>query len=387
MSLQKKTCCGAVPKAAMLAVFRGFFCLRWVLGTEAYSDQKVQQPVDTNAEDAQKAALAAATEEIMDTSGSLNKTVSGLALPADVGAKGLLLLFHGCTHQAGDWTFLPEEQKFLKVAQKEFQLGYLAFETPLGDMANWCWPSDPNGVKTVADDVRAELALLKQKRPEYKQLIADKKVYCVGGSSGGNVIGLLGAEYPDLCTGGFAFYVSPGGLSDEKIASSAHLKERPVVWVYMGKDSSFASLPRISRAKEAWCGKGDSDKDSLCKVMNIEPRPLSADEFVAISAEKGAKWFSELQDMEYLKPDGHAKRDPRSDPGWAGRFFSRPALKNQEKMRAKMAIEELLNRAWASHEFAGDQAREVLTHLVTPPPHPGGATDREEESNTSDGTL
>eukprot|EP00392_Amoebophrya_sp_AT5.2_P010598 g10663.t1 len=289
----------------------------------------------------------------------------------DVGKdEGILLLFHGCTHQADHWEFLPEEQRFLQVAAQQYGLGWIAFETPLGATRGWCWPQDAAGVEVVHRKVQAVLAEVLEPgdhvqggdRERAKNL--REKVYCVGGSSGGNLIGLLGAAHPDLCKG-------------------------------------FASPPRVSRAAAAWCpGQNDvvrekcpgdlyvqeaeeqqrlatssNNAPQLCKTICLGPRALSKDELeaaVTIDGEKRAAGtasvFEELALMNYVdRETGRLLRDPRADPGWQGRLFR--GVRGRKSMsaaqtKALLNVEELLNRGYGEHEFASDKASTALEFLL-----------------------
>ncbi|CAD7923984.1 unnamed protein product [Amoebophrya sp. A120] len=297
--------------------------------------------------------------------------------PTDV---GVLLLFHGCSHPVEDWQFLPEEQSFLREAQMK-NLGYIAFETPMGKEGGWCWPpkQDEENVDKVLKVVRAQLAI----EPDHP---AWKKTFCLGGSSGGNFIGVMGVKAPDICQG-FAFYVSPGGISTQQVAQSESLRSKPVAWVYMDKDTQFASGHKISQVQNAWCSGGgaeDANKNSkgksLCKMFNVKPRPLTKGELNAHHDKYDL--YGDLVDMGYLDVGGSAIRDPRSDPGWQGRFFKKPLSKEQDQHR--LAVEELMNRAWAQHEFAADYAEEVLDHLLQAPAAGAAVAEKHEQGTKSE---
>ncbi len=294
--------------------------------------------------------------------------------PAPQPLAGVFLLFHGCTHQAVHWTYLPEEVRFLQ-ALKRKNVGWIAFTSPSGAERNWCWPSDPAGIQNVLEVVEEELA-------KFSSLVSPKvdtdseegaggvPRVCVGGSSGGNLVGSLAQLRPNLCAGGLAVYVSPTELTAPVVAGNEALRRIPAVFVYMPRDTSWATRDNVEAVARSF---------ERSKTFAIEPRALTDNEVTPFQR----KW---LVDLGIL--DGRtgmvAAQDPRTTPHWRQAIFGslkrHPPAERKRIEREMQQLEELLNRAWAQHEFAADHAAEVVDFILGSAEAPGAAPEGADES-------
>jgi len=229
-------------------------------------------------------------------------------------SKQAVVLFHGCQHGGSDWFELPEEQHFVSQAT-ELNYSVLAVTTPTPER-HGCWPNDEaDHLKNVGEAVRD---------------FGYKSIICVGGSSGGTFAARLAQL--GYCNG-LGVYISPTSLSHRE----AQDIQGNVAFVYMPKDTHGSS--RVEALAEEMKQAGVN-----VRTWKVYPRPL-----------EDIPEAETLRNVGLLDEQNNVTEDPRQFP-W------REILRKKDDK----ILEEMLNRSWAQHEFAGDYAREVLEHLKSP---------------------
>jgi poly(3-hydroxybutyrate) depolymerase len=156
---------------------------------------------------------------------------------------GIVLLFHGCEHDAMHWFTLPEERAIVKFLLSQ---GYAAISFSSQDReGSRCWdasfPASQN-----ADAVRVSQAF---PRALEKALGSDNKVkhlplYGIGASSGGIFVTILHQLIPFR---GLEIIVSPGNAKALTWAQEQSQIKPRIAFVYMPKDTSFAGFRQVSQ--------------------------------------------------------------------------------------------------------------------------------------------
>ncbi|CAE8680764.1 unnamed protein product, partial [Polarella glacialis] len=295
-----------------------------------------------------------------------------------------LLLFHGCSNSGADWFRKPEEIQFLRAAQRR-GLALLAFTTPV-HLGNFCWPSPggekgDEGFEAAASGVRGALAeVLKARLPTEGG--SALPLLLVGGSSGGSFASRLPEHWQRAEANETLGVGKVSGLlvviSPTAFVRRGELEGRPppdyppTGLVFMPRDTSFASEGSVALAATALLAAGVPTK-----AWPVGPRPLSSESLAAqlrsagvdVKDEGASKFLEALVELGLVHESGQVLSDPRRFPwhrvswklteGLVGQRPDRSADPNRE--HRVRCVEELLNRAWAQHEFAaGDIADEVL---------------------------
>ena len=287
-----------------------------------------------------------------------------------------ILLFHGCANTAATWFEKPEEARFVGAAQRR-GLALLAFTTPR-HAGNFCWPgrdADGGDFEAAAEGVRA--ALVEAVRMRQGAIARPLPLLLVGGSSGGTFLSHLilrwasGADAEGLLRiAALASVVSPTGFDRELKPTHP-----PTAFVYMPRDTTFASEANIAKMRQALGALGVPTV-----AWAVAPRPLTVASLaaslrgvgIATEASAAERFCLVLAELGLVDLDsGELLEDPRHFP-WSRALgaLGRPGRRLRE------AVEELLNRAWAQHEFAGDVSEELLDWLQA---HAGGRSARAAE--------
>lgn len=302
--------------------------------------------------------------------------------------KAGVVFFHGCTNRAQDWFSKPEEVRFLKAVQRR-GLALLAFTTPRHS-GNLCWPSpDGEGDRDFLFAVEATKKALVEAVSERLQKggegDAGLPLILVGGSSGGT----FASRLPSLWArgGGRALHgvawiagllsvVSPTALVRRGVADgpAPTFHHPPTAFVYMPRDVSFASERAITVAMERLDVAGVEVKAWAVGARPLLPQDLETQlREVGLTIEDGAaaQFCGALESLGLLGDGGEVMEDPRRFPWHRAAWHLAPKDRHQDlsadpqrELRAR-SVEELLNRAYAQHEFAAAEiADEVLDWLL-----------------------
>lgn len=301
--------------------------------------------------------------------------------------QAVILLFHGCYCQGADWFRKPEEVRFTRVAQA-LGIPLVAFTNPR-HLGNFCWPSQSSDFEAAADSVRDALAqILRRRLPEGAQG-SELRLLLVGGSSGGNFASRLTSRWDGEDGQELKGFAKIAALI--MVVSPTHLVQRgqleakppgdfpPTGFVYMPRDKGFASKAAIEVAMGLF-----RDIGVPSQAWAVGPFPVRYGEFatslreagVAVQDSAAMNFCEELTQLGLLAQDGEVLEDPRLFPwhrvSWRlteGLGLSDRSADPEREQRIR-SVEELLNRAWAVHEFAiGDTelAKEVIGWLLAQP--------------------
>jgi len=273
-------------------------------------------------------------------------------------AIGIVFVAHGCMHQGTDlfsdvgpdgWRFeacsrsnfgrclgLPEEVRLRQSARKR---GYLVMAVSGGSGRQSCWSQvDVHRVRQAIQHVKSVEGLLE-----------DSPVLAIGASSGGAFVGHLAAP------------LSAGGLPHvrcivSQIMSTRHSENRgvPTMFVHMPQDGRTAQavsadILRLQtegiRTAEIKVEPSPVTPELLapCLVLDVAQDVVTALHRHGLVDERG---FLELDSRtrRWVRPVRHAisgKSDDTLDPD-------------------ESCISEILNVAWASHEFTSRHAGDML---------------------------
>eukprot|EP00933_Yihiella_yeosuensis_P046762 TRINITY_DN42374_c0_g1_i1.p1 TRINITY_DN42374_c0_g1~~TRINITY_DN42374_c0_g1_i1.p1 ORF type:complete len:346 (-),score=71.81 TRINITY_DN42374_c0_g1_i1:328-1365(-) len=288
--------------------------------------------------------------------------------------KGVVFIAHGCQHQGTDifsnigrdgWDFkecktsnlgsclgLPEEVRLVKAARAR---GYVAMAVSGGSGRKSCWSMarDADRVKKAVEYVKNEEGL-----PE------DAPVLATGASSGGAFMGLLAAP------------LERGGLPHLKciIPQIMEVNGAP----NRGVPTLFVHMPRDRRTATGVA----SDIQMLQKLdirtdeIRVNPVPVTADLLqrcvrmeVAQDIVKNLEADSILDEKGFLKTDARARL-------WVNSV--QRALSAREKSDSlqpdESCMAELMNVAWAMHEFTSEHADQMLDFCEHENGHQGKPT-------------
>jgi len=289
--------------------------------------------------------------------------------------KHIMVLFHGCNNQGSSWFQKPEEIIFLRQALS-YKMALVAFTTPR-HRGNFCWPS-PDGSTEFAD----ASALIRRAMMEVIHLkgtnsaISASSLILVGASSGGNFASRLPALWSDglenmAKVAGFLSVISPTSfVRNAELIEAPAPDFPPSALVYMPKDKTFASEEAIATLLKSLHGAGVA-----AKAWPLVPQQLTAHDLstrlevagISVEDESAKEFLEALADME-LVAEGKVLENPRRVP-WhraAGLLDKDVPLKGERRQHRLQCVEEILNRAWAQHEFGMDS--EVLQWLLSQVP-------------------
>lgn len=283
----------------------------------------------------------------------------------------VMLLFHGCNNQGYDWFRKPEEISFLREALSH-TISLVAFTTPR-HRGNFCWPSEGSEFEEVRDLIGKALLELLQLKAKSASIAssASSSLILVGASSGGNFASRLPAAWSKLQMIKVAAFLSV--VSPTSFVRKAELVEEPgpdfppTGLVYMPKDKTFASEEAVATLLQSLHGAGVAAKAWPVAPRPVTPRDLSARlklAGISVKEESANEFMEALVDMELVK-DGEVMEDPRRVP-WhraVGLLDKDTPLRGEHRQHRLRCVEEILNRAWAQHEFGSDA--EVLQWLLS----------------------
>lgn len=167
-------------------------------------------------------------------------------------AKGLVVIFHGCSHDAMSFVTLPEQRAWLDAAG---DLGLAAVALTSRNRASGCWSDSDTG------RVRGAMSALLDAKPRWRAL----PLLAVGISSGGFLLRQLVQGLPSAPRGLIFVVSSAPGLE----AADARGMP-PSVFAHMPKDSRTASAVASNLATLKQAGV-------LAAEMKADPLPLTAE--------------------------------------------------------------------------------------------------------------
>jgi len=331
--------------------------------------------------------------------------------------RGLMLLFHGCSHRGKDWFVLPEERA---VVRAHLRAGYsvLAFSSQDAQSGCWVgsWPADrknPGGNKDI-DSVLGALALwLKRHGKEHVPLLA------MGASSGGSFVTILAramhlhAAVVIVSPGHPAALRAPPAKTDTEerqgitaraaagtgpqLDSSLLKNERtlfnlpPLLFIYEEGDTQWASAAAIARSvqlvRSTFPHIAAVDPVPLVHSLSVAPLALDADTLLAIDAIRTetpqcAPLFFQIAQAAadtqgpLLSPEGLQLRDPRrgqllqvvqtrmrtmsSDASSSATDRSSAARCKLVLSRHFASVQELLQERFAQHEMTSRKVEEQI---------------------------
>jgi len=274
----------------------------------------------------------------------------------DGAVKGLFFIAHGCKHQGpdvftevtetgapfkecaqskyGKCLGLPEEVSLRRYALSR---GYVVMSVSGGSGVQSCWYGNsdvPKVAKAVAH-VRQE-----------EKLGPEMPLFALGASSGGDFVGLLpGADSSSL--GKLACIVPEVMSVDSEVNANV-----PTLFIHMPKDKRTAA------------GVQENIQDLKSRNVRVseiraEPQKIT-EEFLmkCMDAKKAQQLVKVYQEDGIIDSDGFLTNDGRS------RFWTGSAEKvlgtSESLVPDESCLSELMNVAWAMHEFTSQFAKEVF---------------------------
>jgi len=274
-------------------------------------------------------------------------------------AKGIVFVAHGCMHQGTDifsdvgpdgWRFeacsssnfgrclgLPEEVRLRQAARKR---GYLVMAISGGSGRQSCWRSQ-------VDVHRAREAIQHVKSME--GLPEDSPVLAIGASSGGAFVGHLAAP------------LSAGGLPHlqcivSQIMSTRHSENRgvPTMFVHMPQDG------RTAQAVSADILRLQKEGIRTAEIK-VEPSPVTPELLApCIGLEVAQDVVTALHGHGLVNEQGFLELDSRARR-WVRPVRHAIAGRSDDTLDPdESCVSEILNVAWASHEFTSQHTGDML---------------------------
>lgn len=280
------------------------------------------------------------------------ETIAGLEVvwqepPFAGSAKGMVLLFHGCSHSAGDFfntcencLGLPEERTVVQAAH-DHRLVAVAVSSSDREFSR-CWspPRDLTPTKTISTTLRARLGLEK------------KPMFAIGASSGGGFVAAVASEFgPSMVT---AVSTQIMSLPDRVAAAVAV----PIEFVTMPRDEYTEEA--VGENLRVLRSRGIPTQKRSCEALPLSPPTVLAERtrFARdpLTEAQSRAAVAALQRAGMVSPSSHLlASDPRgsdwrmvleraSDP-------EVPGVGDMELAPDESALSEVLNVAWAAHEL------------------------------------
>mmetsp|Transcript_130217 Transcript_130217/g.243644 ORF Transcript_130217/g.243644 Transcript_130217/m.243644 type:complete len:363 (-) Transcript_130217:150-1238(-) len=279
---------------------------------------------------------------------------------------GVLFFAHGCKHQATDffyknsgthqWQFqacdksyfgrclgLPEERQFVELARSR---NYLVMAVSGGTGRQSCWDMD-------GDRSRVEKALRHVFQHEGLSL-GKMPILATGASSGGQFMGPLALHLSSL----HDFKKSLRCVIPQISAfTSLDASEMTVPTFFLPMARDKRTLQVVNENVEAITR--NNARVSKQEVADVPVADEFEDEQYGIS--HGKQVVTQLEVNGFLDDQGKLKEDPRSSD-WRSALKSPPSVIDGVDTLApdESAVAELLNVAYAQHEFTSRYAREAL---------------------------
>jgi len=272
--------------------------------------------------------------------------------------KGIFFIAHGCQHQATDvfdevaedgWKFescatsnygrclgLPEEGILRRYALNR---GYVVMAVSGGSGMRSCW----YGQRDVAK-VGAAVRHIRN----VEKLSEDLPLLALGASSGGAFVGLLPGADASVGLGKLQCIVPEIMDVDSSINDGV-----PTLFVHMPRDERTASFVAESIADL-------TSRGVPVKELRVEPRAITPAFLQSCLAEAdAAKLVTALQDHSVVDSKGFLLSDARGREWVPAALETLPNSLDSFKPDAS-CLAELLNVAWAKHEFSAQYAEEIF---------------------------
>eukprot|EP01103_Thecamoeba_quadrilineata_P003022 TRINITY_DN12857_c0_g1_i1.p1 TRINITY_DN12857_c0_g1~~TRINITY_DN12857_c0_g1_i1.p1 ORF type:complete len:360 (+),score=30.25 TRINITY_DN12857_c0_g1_i1:63-1082(+) len=249
--------------------------------------------------------------------------------------RGLVALFHGCTHGGESWFLLPEHVAVTESLIKN-SFAVVAFSS-YDRVGSKCWDVDYD--PTLIDTA------LTQFIGKYESKFPISKIYGLGASSGGNFVSML----PNLFHffRAIAVYISPGSFE--------HLSDNfpATMFIYMPRDKRFGSERNVQDSVRYLKGHGiETD------VVECKEQPLTITTFkerMSLNVEDSRRVHEIFREERLLNEDGTLRMDPKQG-GWESKLFAAfPFLKAKRR-----AVTEVLAALYAEHEMTRDHSDRVV---------------------------
>ena len=300
--------------------------------------------------------------------------------------KGLAILLHGCSHDGSDWFTLPEERRIVRLLLAS---GYSAVAFTSVDRDSGCWD---NHWSTNNVDVQRVIAALQSFITAHYPDGIHPPLFIMGASSGGTFASILARTVPTTAQ---CIIVSPG--SDKALLtptthsaaqpytewSSAVLSGTdrlysvpPTAWLYMVKDTHWASEGKIAALRDSIQEKGKSLGHRIAKsaqgtlLLPVKQHPLTK----SYMAERVDGWTAEMAALFYklAHREGFVDRydyliDSPRHSGMAQYMVDMMAREVQggEEVRAVVrsglaSVGEELAVLWGEHEMTSEHMDEIV---------------------------
>ena len=164
---------------------------------------------------------------------------------------GIVLLFHGCTHNGIDWFELPEEKRIVKflLDKKFIVISISSYDR----IESKCWDTRTRGDNRSSIDVDRIVAtipiLFKELEQKHNIECTTLPLYGIGASSGGDFVSILQNH---ITFHGINVMISPGNEQAWKALKEADDKNSKtqspprIAFVYMPNDTHWASKDQIN---------------------------------------------------------------------------------------------------------------------------------------------
>jgi len=271
---------------------------------------------------------------------------------------GVLFIAHGCNHQASDlfsqrgndgWEFpgcaasglhrclgLPEERRLVRMAR---QRGFLVVGVSGGSGVKSCWDleGDPQRVKDALDHVLAE-----------EKLPVNSLIYATGASSGGAFMGALARS---RVLHGRLRCIAPQ-ISPIETGGTAGV---PTLFIHMAKHDPYTATvvqDNLAELRQLGVNASEIVANPLPVTSSLLERAMSAPDANAV--------LDAFRAGGLLDKDGFLLQDPRGSD-WREVLIAKEKVPQGDSLIAdESPLSELLNVAFARHEFTSQFGLEPL---------------------------
>jgi hypothetical protein len=260
-------------------------------------------------------------------------------LPPQV--NGVVLLFHGCSHDGKDFFRLLEERWIVShILNRSFAA--VAFTS--ANRRSGCWSGEDVPL------VQASFAKLGFDR--------SLPLLAFGASSGGYFVTKIARDIP---VEGVIVEISTGtGSTGETLAV-------PAAFIYMEKDVRFASATAIGKVKDRLKARGIPSEAYGVKGFTLPARIFVERLPEFFDAAKAKALFEELQQWKFVDSEGTLLEDPRRTAivdQTMQILVTKGFVKEEAVALVKANIVELYNGAWAYHELTREKVPEAIDFLL-----------------------
>ena len=298
--------------------------------------------------------------------------------------KGLVMLFHGCSHTAADWFELPEDRRIVRLLLAS---GYSVAAFLSADRHTGCWdskwPLTRGGSNVDVGRVIAGLQALVE--AEYGQQQRYPTLFTLGASSGGTFTTIVSralpvmAQVPMISPGSEPALLTPStrpltaastqpavsSFSASALSSADRLYPvPPTLFVYMPRDEDWASAARIQSVRERMLAAGKRlgfriGRDESVQQLALEPLAITptflSSRVDGISEEQSRSFHSLCQSERFIDSSGLLLDRPRHS-GMVD--FLMEKLSWPEQLHS--AVREEMNLAYGQHELTSERMDEVV---------------------------